>query len=282
MESFEWAPCFVTDLIIVDEQHRHLVDVINRFGEFLMQPHGCSLDEIEIVFNELASYADYHFRAEEHLMNESGIDPTHILHHRDDHERFLQDVTYLHAGLSGSNGEEIKVLHNFLTNWLAYHILGTDQLMASLIRARTDGTSQEEAYLTHQKGKDPATATLLHAMKRLFDQVSERNRELFELNQTLEARVVERTQELSFANERLENMALTDVLTGLPNRRHALLVLEAEWLKSLQTGYPLACMMIDADGFKVINDSFGHDAGDEVLRQLAYKLKESVRTDDIV
>lgn len=44
----------------------------------------------------------------------------------------------------------------------------------------------------------------------------------------------------------------------------------------------MACMMIDADGFKVINDSYGHDAGDVVLRQLARCLRNSVRNDDVV
>jgi hemerythrin len=119
-------------------------------------------------------------------------------------------------------------------------------------------------------------------MNRLFAQASERNRELFELNRTLEARVAERTRELLDANQQLENMAMTDVLTGLPNRRHALLALEAEWHKSVANGQPLACMMIDADGFKAINDTYGHDAGDEVLRQLSATLRDAVRNDDVV
>lgn len=94
--------------------------------------------------------------------------------------------------------------------------------------------------------------------------------------------VAERTQELLNANHQLENMAMTDVLTGLPNRRHALLSFQAEWQKSVANGQPLACMMIDADGFKAINDTYGHDAGDDVLRQLSMKLKDSVRNDDMV
>ena len=107
-------------------------------------------------------------------------------------------------------------------------------------------------------------------------------RDRFELNQTLEARVAERTLALSQMNERLENMAMTDVLTNLPNRRHAMRVLEQEWQNTLKNGTLLTCMMIDADGFKTINDRFGHDAGDEVLRQLARCLTQSVRNDDVV
>jgi len=282
MPSFEWTPCFVTGLTTVDEQHHRLVDVINQLGELLMRPQGSSADEIEAVFGELASYAEFHFQDEEALMLQAGLDPRHVSHHQDQHAKFLQDVAHLHDGLLAGNQQDSSALLDFLSNWLAYHILGTDQLMTCLMNAEKSGQSQEEAYQTYQAGKDPATATLLQAMNRLFNQVSERNRELFELNRTLEARVAERTQELLKANHQLENMAMTDVLTGLPNRRHALLSFQAEWQKSVANGQPLACMMIDADGFKAINDTYGHDAGDEVLRQLSVGLKDTVRNDDMV
>jgi diguanylate cyclase (GGDEF)-like protein/hemerythrin-like metal-binding protein len=282
MDSFQWAPCFTTGLPMVDDQHHHLVDVINQFGELLMRPQGSTAAEIEGVFDELARYAQHHFHEEEALMVSAALDQRHLEHHKREHVQFLKDVTYLHAGVVSGKRDDAVALLNFLTNWLAYHILGSDQLMAWLMAASNAGKSQEEAYQSYMAGKDPATATLLQAMNRLFNQVSERNRELAELNHTLEARVAERTHALSEANERLENMAMTDVLTGLPNRRHAMLALEVEWQKAGATGEPLSCMMIDADGFKSINDTYGHDAGDAVLRQLARKLKEAVRTDDMV
>lgn len=196
--------------------------------------------------------------------------------------QFLQDVTHMHAGAAGDKREAATALLNFLSNWLAYHILGSDQLMTSLMRAREAGIATEEAYHAFQKSKDPATATLLQAMSRLVTQVSDRSRALFELNQSLEARVAQRTLELSETNQRLQTMAMTDVLTGLPNRRQAMLMLEREWQKATQQDSTLACMMIDADGFKRINDTYGHDAGDEVLRQLAHCLQHAVRNDDVV
>jgi hemerythrin len=55
-----------------------------------------------------------------------------------------------------------------------------------------------------------------------------------------------------------------------------------EWEIAVRDGTALSCMMIDADGFKVINDTQGHDAGDVVLRALALQLRHAVRTDDIV
>ena len=282
MESFRWDQCFVTGLPTVDEQHHYLVDIINQFGELLMQPQGASAQEVERLIQELKNYTIYHFREEEALMVKARLEPRYIEPHRKEHMQFLQDVTHMHADVSGDNREAATALLNFLSNWLAYHILGSDQLMASLMRAHEAGTPTDEAYSTFQKNKDPATATLLQAMSRLVTQVSERSRALFELNQTLEARVAQRTLELSEINHRLETMAMTDVLTGLPNRRQAMLVLEREWQNATQQGSILACMMIDADGFKKINDTHGHDAGDEVLRQLARCLQHAVRNDDVV
>lgn len=282
MESFHWDKHFVTGLAKVDEQHHHLVDVINQFGDLLIQPEGAAFNEIEKIFGELAAYAQYHFAEEEMLMHETGIDPRHLEHHRSEHISFLQEVTQMHAGISPENPDKAKSLLKFLTYWLAYHILGSDQCMAKQIIAMNSGQSAADAYIAEERMKEGAVEPLLHALGGLFQQVSERNRELFKLNQTLETRVVERTNELAVANRRLETIALTDVLTGLPNRRHAMQHLTLAWEESVKKNIPLSCMMIDADGFKQINDSYGHDAGDEVLRQLSRNLLYPVRTDDVV
>lgn len=282
METFQWNECFFTGLVTVDQQHRELVKLINLFGDLLMQPDGATQDELDRVFTELANYSKFHFDEEEAMMRALKLDDRHVKNHCDEHAGFLQDVTRLHAAAANSNREGATRLLTYLTNWLAYHILGTDQTMAHLVTAVEQGKSQHDAYLAVHKGRDPATATLLHAMTVLFNEVTAGNRALLELNQTLETRIADRTRELVGLNEQLETMALSDVLTGLPNRRHALLCFDQLWQEAAKNKTPLACMMIDADGFKVINDTYGHEAGDEVLRQLARCLKNSVRNDDVV
>jgi hemerythrin len=102
------------------------------------------------------------------------------------------------------------------------------------------------------------------------------------LNKTLELKVEERTKELLKSNLQLEKIALTDVLTGLPNRRYCLQQLGLQWNESVENDTPLACLMIDADGFKYINDSYGHEAGDLVLKELSQELSYTIRSDDIV
>lgn len=282
MNSFVWDKHFVTGLTEVDIQHHHLVDVINQFGGLLTRPEGATFDDIEKVFGELAAYTKYHFTEEESLMDKAGVDRRHGEHHRQEHVKFFEEVALMHAAISRENPDTAKPLLKFLIYWLAYHILGSDQCLAKQITAIRAGQTPENAYLAEERMKEGAVEPLLHALNGLFKQVSERNRELQLLNQTLESRVAERTEELALANRQLEEIALTDVLTGLPNRRYAMRRLAQEWNESVKEDSPLACMMIDADGFKQVNDNHGHDAGDEVLRHLSRNLRYELRTDDVV
>ena len=196
MDAFCWNPCFVTGLVEVDAQHRHLVDVINRFGELVMAETGATRPALDAVFVELADYARYHFADEEALMESAGLDPAYVEHHRQSHARFLEEVGWLREGC-GEDGAAAKPLLQFLTHWLAYHILGADQVMSRQIDAVRAGASPAYAVQNHGGSQDPATDALLDALNGLFEQVSERNRELVLLNRTLEARVAERTRELT-------------------------------------------------------------------------------------
>lgn len=234
------------------------------------------------MFAELAAYARYHFTEEEAMMAKMRLDPRYIAQHQRAHHAFMGEVAQLHRSVIANNAGAARSLLQFLTHWLAYHILGSDQAMTKQIGAIQSGVKPEDAYLADSKGTDAATDTLLSALNGLFQQVSERNQELVRLNTSLEARVADRTQALTEANQRLEDLANTDLLTGLPNRRRALRILAHEWEIAARDNTPLACMMIDADGFKTVNDTHGHDAGDAVLRALSTCLRHSVRTDDIV
>ncbi len=78
------------------------------------------------------------------------------------------------------------------------------------------------------------------------------------------------------AEDRLEELATTDPLTQLRNRRKFDAVLEREWRRALRHDEPLALLMIDADHFKTFNDMFGHQAGDQVLVRIAGSITEAV------
>jgi diguanylate cyclase (GGDEF)-like protein len=74
--------------------------------------------------------------------------------------------------------------------------------------------------------------------------------------------------------------SMTDALTDLPNRRGAMKRLEKEWATSERSELPLSLIMVDIDHFKQVNDTYGHDIGDEVLRRTARALERVLRSSD--
>ncbi|MDA8172500.1 MAG: sensor domain-containing diguanylate cyclase [Nitrospiraceae bacterium] len=80
---------------------------------------------------------------------------------------------------------------------------------------------------------------------------------------------------------RLERLSITDYLTGAYNIRYLYHRLEDEFQRARRYGSPLSCIMFDLDHFKKINDSYGHKAGDMVLREFAHIVKRQVRKTDV-
>ena len=80
----------------------------------------------------------------------------------------------------------------------------------------------------------------------------------------------------------LREQAIRDPLTGLYNRRYLFESLSREVPRAVREGYPISIILLDIDHFKIINDTFGHDAGDKALRVLATQLKTLSRVEDIV
>jgi hemerythrin len=281
MKSFQWGDNYLTGISVVDEQHQKLVDLINEMGDQLLHLD-IDASEVEATFSSLASYAKYHFTEEQGIMAQVGLDKRHVDSHIESHRQFLKEVAALHSAVSPSNLASVESLLDFLIHWLAFHILVTDKNMANQIEAVNAGKSSEQAYLQEEREVNRTTEPLITALNGLFHQVSMRNKELAELNATLEQQVEDRTQELVRANAHLEALTLTDVLTKLPNRRYAMQQIALMLDEGIKNNTPVACMMIDADYFKQVNDTYGHDAGDVVLCGLSKTLLHAVRTDDVV
>jgi diguanylate cyclase (GGDEF)-like protein len=98
-----------------------------------------------------------------------------------------------------------------------------------------------------------------------------------------------RTAELALANqqlcereERLQHAAFHDPLTELPNRRYLIERAEVALADAQRRGESVALMLVDLDHFKPINDRYGHDAGDLLLRTIGHRLREHVRANDMV
>ena len=100
---------------------------------------------------------------------------------------------------------------------------------------------------------------------------------------TLEAMVSRRTRELHQAASKLESLSAVDGLTGVANRRRFDQMLQIEWRRAARAKRALSLAIIDVDWFKLFNDRYGHQAGDECLRQLARVFEAGImRSGDLI
>jgi diguanylate cyclase (GGDEF)-like protein/PAS domain S-box-containing protein len=133
----------------------------------------------------------------------------------------------------------------------------------------------------------------------IFEDITERRRaeeELERAHEELEQRVVERTTELATTNvqlkeeiferlqaeQRIWHIAHHDALTGLPNRSLLLDRLDQALPQASRAGQQMAVMFLDLDRFKSVNDTLGHHVGDQLLKHVAERLRETVRATDTV
>jgi diguanylate cyclase (GGDEF)-like protein len=114
-----------------------------------------------------------------------------------------------------------------------------------------------------------------------FAELEARVRSLLRIKK-LQQELGDREKELSTMNDKLLHISMTDGLTGVDNRRALEQRLHEMFEHSLRLHEPIACVMCDIDHFKKVNDTYGHAAGDEVLKQFAEILREEAREIDRV
>ncbi len=112
-------------------------------------------------------------------------------------------------------------------------------------------------------------------------ELEQQNEQLRQLNANLEALVEKRTQELVEKNRELEYISVTDALTGIPNRLRLDQLLKDAINQSQRYGTDLSILLVDVDKFKQVNDQFGHQAGDQVLVDIARLLSQNCREVDV-
>ena len=168
-------------------------------------------------------------------------------------------------------GKPLNQLSEFVRN------LNIDNLGAQTFVVR--GQGRDELHFLADS-LNSATSRLRQSIERntqLYRELEHDRQTLHDLNDTLEQRVIARTEELQKANLLLADLSMTDGLTGIANRRRFAEVLESEWTRAMRSGQSLALAMIDVDWFKRYNDHYGHQAGDDCLRAVARLLTESTR-----
>ena len=119
-------------------------------------------------------------------------------------------------------------------------------------------------------------------LKRTERHLRESEQRYRELSAELELKVEARTAELRGLNEKLNQLATTDALTGVWNRRHFEEAAEVEIARARRDDEPLSLLMFDIDHFKAINDRLGHQAGDRVLVEVARRVQGHLRAVDML
>jgi len=112
--------------------------------------------------------------------------------------------------------------------------------------------------------------------------IDRKQNQLYELNDTLELKVIERTSELEKIKNDFEELAMTDMMTNMHNRYSIMDILRKEIKRSHRYKTPLSIIMYDIDFFKKVNDTYGHDVGDDVLIELSALVKRNLRDFDIL
>ena len=124
----------------------------------------------------------------------------------------------------------------------------------------------------------PDNKDLSEKHKKLLEDFQKLEAEHQKANRMLEIKEIEIKAILAQAHE----IANTDVLTFLPNRRKIIVDLQEEVIRSNRYNTPLSISLLDLDHFKNINDTYGHTTGDEALRSVAARLREQIRHPDTI
>lgn len=300
---FEWDNDFNTGNATIDTEHFALVGLINQLFELSVDHQadaasGKPLDtpRIEAISQQLRAYVVNHFATEEAMMRDYAIDNRFVAEHLRAHSEFVDVIAQLTGELAQVSTPQahyepestmneavakINEVVEYLIRWLAYHILNVDK---SLVRQLEDiqqrGLSPVQAYEAETAKNDASQEPLLKALKVLYRIVHAKNQEIQRKNSELEEKVKQRTAELVAANERLNALIFEDVLTGLPNRRFVMEEVQRLIYQWQRYKMPFSILFMDVDKFKGVNDTYGHDAGDQVLKWIAAFLKRNVRKTD--
>lgn len=146
---------------------------------------------------------------------------------------------------------------------------GADEMSRGNLSIRVQSSSNDEI------------GQLARVFNQMAASIQERENELRELAAGLERTVDERTATLREQTVMLEQMAITDPLTKIYNRRHFFSLAEIEMDKAARQQRPLSVILIDADHFKRINDTYGHPFGDRVLINVTQIIQTNIRSIDI-
>ncbi len=192
-EVFPWNKNFKTNIPEIDQQHKKLAALLNQLASYLAK-HSTEL-QLNTVFDELAAYADYHFKSEEQIWNQYLADDDSNKAHQQTHAGFLNQVMRLKKADKPLD-DIVSDIIRFLTHWLTYHILDSDRRMALTVLAMQSGLDKEQARLHADNTMSASIEVLIDTVMMMYDSLSVRTIDLMrEKNARLRAEEAVRVNE---------------------------------------------------------------------------------------
>jgi two-component system, cell cycle response regulator len=211
-------------------------------------------------------------------------------------EKLLQDASY-EVSTAKDTGMAIELVIDYEPDMLIIDDIlleqGGENLLVQIRHTRIgrglfvlllgQRVDEEFKVLAYEQGADdvvekPVSPRLLLARLNAGRRISSLHQELERDREEMRHFAAE----LAVSNRRLQEVAMIDPLTGFPNRRLFVDRMLQEWAASTRNRRPLSCIVIDLDHFRRVNDAYGPEVGDSVLRQVCQSIRLALRTQDLV
>ena len=247
------------------------LDVIEKMGALLLM--GCRRFGVET--GVIGQIVDTGFEVLQVASPDERIRRSKVYERSTDVSDERESITARTRRLRDKTGGTDETAHDW-RHFPFYSTADVEVFLTAPIRVlnRTFGVLCFSSVTAREEDFTPSDREFLFLMAQWLGGELERLQALAELESKQEA--------LLKANAQLEALATIDGLTGAKNRRAFDQQLEMEYRRALRYSTPLSLMLLDVDKFKLFNDSFGHLAGDEVLKEVARILMENVRVIDFV
>ena len=278
-----WCDFLETGLPEVDLEHKMFFDIIDEVFEAAKVGY----KEFETILQTVLSHVAWHFKNEEDYMKSKKLYPKYIENHRLIHTQCMTQLAKMRDTVLRKNSEDniiyqkelaINITH-FIKNWLIFHILSEDYKIAKQMKFIEDGNTPEEAFHLLKDRIDKNIDTLAITLINLLKIYELRHDKLLEIEADIKTSLEKKEKQLQDIIQENRKRSITDELTGIYNRRQAMSVLNDIWKEHSE---PMCSIIqIDLDNFKEVNDTFGHHAGDLVLKQFANTVKECIRTNEL-
>lgn len=214
IEVFPWNKNFDTGILVIDEQHKNLVSLLNQLANHLA--YQSDIPTLNSVFKQLTDYAAYHFQTEESLWHQFFPESDLELKHKEIHSSFMTEVLRLKQEEKTTPLEQvIEDILSFLIHWLVFHILDSDQRMVKVVLALQSGMALNLAIQQGNQEMDGMMRLLIESILSMYDNLSIKTLQLSkEITARKKAESKQRLAAGVFENT-LDAICITDTQTNI-------------------------------------------------------------------